>query len=108
MSPDHVFAPAPPSPPTSASGRPHRSRVARGSFAASRTAADEAEAAQRTRAALTVAGHSLDPGDCVELLSMLGLPDPETRFRASARDRHANRSPLDVPGTSHTAQGARL
>lgn len=107
MPPDHLYAPAPPPSSLSAPGRPHRSRVTSGSFAAARTAADEAEATQRTRAALTVAGHSLDPGDCVELLSMLGLPDPETRFRAGTRDRHANRSPLDVPDTSPTAQGAR-
>ncbi|NUT98401.1 MAG: cold-shock protein [Saccharothrix sp.] len=64
-----------------------RSRVVAGSFAAARAAEDETQAAQRTRAALTVAGHSLDPGDCVELLSMLGLPDPDTRFAAGAWDR---------------------
>ncbi|MEJ2856355.1 MULTISPECIES: hypothetical protein [unclassified Saccharothrix] len=61
---------------------------------------------QRTRAALTVAGHSLDPGDCVELLSMLGLPDPETRFGVGSSDRHPHRSPRDVQGTS-LSQGAR-
>ncbi|NUT91859.1 MAG: hypothetical protein HOY78_07485 [Saccharothrix sp.] len=66
-------------------GQPNRSRVAAGSFAAARAAEDEAQAVQRTRAALTVAGHSLDPGDCVELLSMLGLPDPDTRFAADLR-----------------------
>jgi hypothetical protein len=64
--------------------QPNRSRVVAGSFAAARVAEDEAQAVQRTRAALTVAGHSLDPGDCVELLSMLGLPDPDTRFAAGA------------------------
>jgi hypothetical protein len=54
-----------------------------GSFAAARVVADEKEAVQRTRAALTVAGNALGPGDCAELLSMLGLPDPDTRFAST-------------------------
>ncbi|MFI9815940.1 hypothetical protein [Saccharothrix variisporea] len=75
MPSDHLYAPTAASTPV----RPHRTR-SDGGFAAARAAADEVEAVQRTRAALTVAGHSLDPRDCVELLSMLGLPDPDTRF----------------------------
>ncbi|GLZ29323.1 hypothetical protein Lesp02_15130 [Lentzea sp. NBRC 105346] len=46
-------------------------------FAEARAAADRAEAVTRSRAALTVAGHSRDSLDCHELLRMLGLAEPE-------------------------------
>jgi hypothetical protein len=65
LSPDHQFVP--PLPGTS------KSRGGPIGFAEARIATDRAEAAQRLRAALTVADHATDVGDCRELLSMLGL-----------------------------------
>jgi hypothetical protein len=46
-------------------------------FAQARAAAAQAEIVQRTQAARTVAGQSLDAQDRRTLLSMLDLPDPE-------------------------------
>ncbi|GGS42419.1 MULTISPECIES: hypothetical protein [Actinokineospora] len=60
--------------------RVKRSALSRGTaplaFAEARAAACQAEAGVRAQAAKTVAGHSLDAGDCDELLRMLGLIDP--------------------------------
>ncbi|SDF40568.1 hypothetical protein SAMN05216553_101475 [Lentzea fradiae] len=42
-------------------------------FAEARVAAEQAEAVQQRQAARRVAEHSRDAGDCLDLLSMLGL-----------------------------------
>lgn len=57
---------------------PHQS----GQFARARAASSQAEAELRRRAARTVAGSALDEADRRELLSMLGLGEPEERVAA--------------------------
>ncbi|MFT7840190.1 hypothetical protein Q5530_28955 [Saccharothrix sp. BKS2] len=77
---------------------PTKNRGAAVNFTEARAATDRAEAGQRVRAALTVAQHSNDVGDCRELLSMLGL---------SGRKLDAAVATHDVDGSHRDAPDAR-
>ncbi|QFZ23015.1 hypothetical protein [Saccharothrix syringae] len=82
-------------------GRPaHTTSVG---FTEARAVADRAEAVQRRQAARTVADHSLDVGDCRELLSMLGLSGRQPD--AAAQD--ATSPHRDAPGAFRSTEGAR-
>lgn len=94
-------------------GRPARNRGAEINFNEARAAGDKAAATQQIQAARTVAQHSLDVGDCRELLSMLGLsgrrqataPQHDVPARAG-QDQHANLPHRDAPDPG-TPGGAR-
>ena len=83
---------------------PARNRGAAVNFTEVRAATDRAEAGQRVRAALTVAQHSNDVGDCRELLSMLGLSGRKLDTAVAPRDVNGpHRDALDARST----EGAR-
>ncbi|GAA1308046.1 hypothetical protein [Saccharothrix xinjiangensis] len=94
-------------------GRPARNRGAEINFNEARAEGDKAAARQQIQAARTVAQHSLDVGDCRELLSMLGLSGRRSGTATqhdvptcAVQDQHADRLYRDAPD-SRATEGAR-